>query len=196
MRDKHGLRRDASVILISAGGFGIGQVDEVLASLLQLRHPAEIVTVCGQNEELKARVDRLAGDVPAASRVTLKAVGYTTAMDEYMAASDFVVGKPGGLTMSEALACGKVFVVVNPIPGQEAQTPITSSKRGPRSAATTCRSSRTKSTVCSMTLSGSRACGKRFAVWHAREQPMKSSPNSNRSKACLDEPMGVRPALP
>ena len=60
MRDKHGLRRDAIVILISAGGFGIGQVDEVLASLLQLRHPAEIVTVCGQNEELKARVDRLA----------------------------------------------------------------------------------------------------------------------------------------
>ena len=40
-------------------------------------------------------------------------------MDEYMAASDFVVGKPGGLTMSEALAYGKVFVVVNPIPGQE-----------------------------------------------------------------------------
>jgi processive 1,2-diacylglycerol beta-glucosyltransferase len=119
MRDKHGLRRDAIVILISAGGFGIGQVDEVLASLLHLRHPAEIIAVCGRNEELKARVDRLAGDVPAASRVTLKAVGYTTAIDEYMAASDFVVGKPGGLTMSEALACGKVFVVVNPIPGQE-----------------------------------------------------------------------------
>ena len=119
MRDKHGLRRDAIVILISAGGFGIGQVEEVLASLLQLRHSAEIIAVCGRNEELKARVDRLAGDVPAASRVTLNVVGYTTAMDEYMAASDFVVGKPGGLTMSEALACGKVFVVVNPIPGQE-----------------------------------------------------------------------------
>ncbi len=119
MRDKHGLRRDAIVILISAGGFGIGQVEEVLASLLQLRHPAEIIAVCGRNEELKARVDRLAGDVPAASRVTLKVVSYTTAMDEYMTASDFVVGKPGGLTMSEALACGKVFVVVNPIPGQE-----------------------------------------------------------------------------
>ncbi len=119
MRDKHGLRRDAIVILISAGGFGMGQVEEVLASLLQLRHPAEIIAVCGRNEELKARVDRLAGDVPAASRVTLKVVSYTTAMDEYMTASDFVVGKPGGLTMSEALACGKVFVVVNPIPGQE-----------------------------------------------------------------------------
>ena len=36
-----------------------------------------------------------------------------------MAASDLVVGKPGGLTTSEALASGLVFVIVNPIPGQE-----------------------------------------------------------------------------
>ena len=40
-------------------------------------------------------------------------------MDELMAASDIVLGKPGGLTTSEALARGLVFVVVNPIPGQE-----------------------------------------------------------------------------
>jgi processive 1,2-diacylglycerol beta-glucosyltransferase len=36
-----------------------------------------------------------------------------------MAASDLVVGKPGGLTTSEAMARGLVFVVVSPIPGQE-----------------------------------------------------------------------------
>ncbi len=36
-----------------------------------------------------------------------------------MAASDIVLGKPGGLTTSEALAKGLVFVIVNPIPGQE-----------------------------------------------------------------------------
>jgi processive 1,2-diacylglycerol beta-glucosyltransferase len=36
-----------------------------------------------------------------------------------MAASDLVLGKPGGLTTSEALAKGLVFVIVNPIPGQE-----------------------------------------------------------------------------
>jgi processive 1,2-diacylglycerol beta-glucosyltransferase len=36
-----------------------------------------------------------------------------------MAASDILLGKPGGLTTSEALAMGLVFVIVNPIPGQE-----------------------------------------------------------------------------
>ena len=119
MRDKHGLRRDATVILISAGGFGMGRVEELLLSLLQLRRPAQVVTICGQNEELKARVDQLASAVPADSPVSIKVEGFTSKMDEYMAAADFVVGKPGGLTMSEALACNLVFVVVSPIPGQE-----------------------------------------------------------------------------
>ena len=36
-----------------------------------------------------------------------------------MAASDLLVGKPGGLTTSEALARGLALVIVNPIPGQE-----------------------------------------------------------------------------
>ena len=43
MRDKHGLRRDSIVILISAGGFGMGQVEEFLASLLQLRRPRRLL---------------------------------------------------------------------------------------------------------------------------------------------------------
>ena len=36
-----------------------------------------------------------------------------------MTASDIVLGKPGGLTTSEALAKGLAFAIVNPIPGQE-----------------------------------------------------------------------------
>jgi processive 1,2-diacylglycerol beta-glucosyltransferase len=46
-------------------------------------------------------------------------VGYTTEMDEYMSASDLLLGKPGGLTTSEALAKGLPLVIVNPIQGQE-----------------------------------------------------------------------------
>jgi processive 1,2-diacylglycerol beta-glucosyltransferase len=51
--------------------------------------------------------------------VRIKVLGYTTEMDELMAASDILLGKPGGLTTSEALARGLVLVIVNPIPGQE-----------------------------------------------------------------------------
>ena len=51
--------------------------------------------------------------------MTVKPVGYTQEMDEFMSASDLVVGKPGGLTTSESLAKGLVLVIANPIPGQE-----------------------------------------------------------------------------
>src|SRR3954469_15889434 len=40
-------------------------------------------------------------------------------MDEYMAAADILISKPGGLTTSEAMARGLPMCVVNPIPGQE-----------------------------------------------------------------------------
>jgi processive 1,2-diacylglycerol beta-glucosyltransferase len=51
--------------------------------------------------------------------VNFKLIGFTNQMDEYMSAADVIVGKPGGLMTSEALAKGLVFVIVNPIPGQE-----------------------------------------------------------------------------
>ncbi len=48
-------------------------------------------------------------------------MGFTTDIDELMAAADLVVSKPGGLTTSEALARGAAMVIVNPIPGQESR---------------------------------------------------------------------------
>jgi len=119
MRAKHGLAPDRTTILLSAGGFGVGSVDALVNSLLPLQHRAQIVAVCGRNEELKKRLSRLAARIKSDATVTLKPFGYTKEMDELMTASDIVIGKPGGLTTSEALAKGLVFVIVNPIPGQE-----------------------------------------------------------------------------
>jgi len=46
-------------------------------------------------------------------------VGFTTEMDQYMAAADLLVGKAGGLTTSEALARHLPMALIEPIPGQE-----------------------------------------------------------------------------
>lgn len=119
MRAKHGLKRDLTTILISAGGFGVGPIERLMTSLLELRHPAQVVAICGRSEPLKRRLDALAARLAPTHPVALKVHGYTTEMDEFMAASDLVVGKPGGLTTSEALARGLAFCIVNPIPGQE-----------------------------------------------------------------------------
>ena len=40
-------------------------------------------------------------------------------MENYMAAADVVVGKPGGLTVAEVLACGRPLLVTRSLQGQE-----------------------------------------------------------------------------
>lgn len=119
MRRKHDLIPDTVTILVSAGGFGVGPIHHLIRSLLDLQHPAQIVVICGRNQELKASLDSMRAEFSDKESVSVHLVGYTNEMDEYMAASDLIVGKPGGLTTSEALAKGLIFVVVNPIPGQE-----------------------------------------------------------------------------
>jgi processive 1,2-diacylglycerol beta-glucosyltransferase len=82
---------------------------------------AQVVAIAGKSEELKTRLDRLAKKVStgAHTQVHLHPVGFTKQMDEYMAAADILISKPGGLTTSEAMARGLPMCVVNPIPGQE-----------------------------------------------------------------------------
>jgi processive 1,2-diacylglycerol beta-glucosyltransferase len=120
MREKLGLRQDITTILLSAGGFGVGPMEHILKSLISdMRSPAQVVALCGRNQKLKHRIDHLAASLSSDRQLSIKTVGYTTAMDEYMSASDILLGKPGGLTTSEALAKELIFVIVNPIPGQE-----------------------------------------------------------------------------
>lgn len=119
MREKFGLDKNKLTIMVSAGGFGVGNVEYLLQALSDLQTPAQILAICGRNEELKTKLEKLSKETLNNERVTFNPIGFTREMDEYMSASDLIVGKPGGLTTSEALAKGLIFVVVNPIPGQE-----------------------------------------------------------------------------
>jgi len=116
MRAKFGLDPELPTIILSLGGFGVGKIDDMIASLRSIKVPVQILAMCGKNEELKAKLERSS---TKDETVKIIPVGYTKEMDEYMSASDLIVGKPGGLTTCEALAKGLGFVIVNPIPGQE-----------------------------------------------------------------------------
>ncbi len=119
MRKKYGLEQNRTTILVSAGGFGVGKIENTLTALADLKTPAQVIAICGKNEELKIKLEKLSAELMQKSEVIFKPIGFTKEMDEYMSASDLIVGKPGGLTTCEALAKGLIFVVVNPIPGQE-----------------------------------------------------------------------------
>ncbi len=113
-RTAMGLDRNRATILVSAGGFGMGPVESLVRAVQQVRHPVQVVVICGRNAALERRLKALP-DVAHPMHV----VGYTTEMDKWMAAADLLVGKAGGLTSSEALARGLILVIVNPVPGQE-----------------------------------------------------------------------------
>jgi len=119
MRAKHGLDQNRLTILLSAGGFGVGSIEPLIEAVKPLDHPAQVVAVCGRNEELRKRLAKSAAKIKPTDNVHIKPIGYTQEMDEYMTAADMVLGKPGGLTTSEGLAKGLAFVIVDPIPGQE-----------------------------------------------------------------------------
>ena len=102
-------------ILLVGGGFGWGPMEGMFDVILDLPPSVQVLAITGRNERLRAELNRLAHGKE--SRVKIH--GFTDQMDLFMAASDVLVGKSGGLTTSEAMARGLPMVVYRPIPGQE-----------------------------------------------------------------------------
>jgi len=110
-----GLNPEKPVLLLSAGAYGVGPTEFMVERMLNLNSDAQTVVICGHNDELKQRILQLVDN--KSSR--FKVLGYTDEMYKLMKMADIFIGKPGGMTTSEAIACGLPMCVVSPIPGQE-----------------------------------------------------------------------------
>lgn len=118
LRDKHGLHRDMPTVLVMGGGHGL--IGKQFKSVLQsddLAVPVQFVFVCGRNEKLKQQLEEELGGEKTRHRVMV--TGFVDHVHELMALSDLIVTKPGGLTVSEALALELPMMLYKPIPGQE-----------------------------------------------------------------------------
>jgi len=111
----------ATILLLSAGGYGIGPVEQLVKDLVALQKPWQIVAIAGKAAKVCKRLEEIARGAGklASGAARLVAVGFTKEMDKYMAAADLLVGKAGGLTTSEALARSLPMALIEPIPGQE-----------------------------------------------------------------------------
>lgn len=119
-RAQLGLNPEITTVLISAGGYAIGPVERLVKDLLELNRPWQVVAIAGKSEKTRARLAGIAAASAQRGGVTrLHVVGFTREMDRYMAAADLLVGKAGGLTVSEALARELPLAIIEPIPGQE-----------------------------------------------------------------------------
>jgi processive 1,2-diacylglycerol beta-glucosyltransferase len=88
---------------------------DVCRSLIDLPRPAQLLFVCGRDDQLRHALEQLA---PGAAK-PIHVFGYVRDIPQLMALSDLMVSKAGGVTTAEALAAELPMVIVNPIPGQE-----------------------------------------------------------------------------
>ena len=101
-------------VLVTSGGFGHGPMTRIVRSFAGVPD-VELTVVCGASEKLAARVAREA----EASGVVARVLGFEKDMAARIAEAHVVVGKAGGLTVTETLTAGRAMVIASAVPGNE-----------------------------------------------------------------------------
>src|SRR5262249_35451584 len=92
-----GLPLEGSVILVSGGGGGVGDLSGAVEEALSFVPVSQVVCLCGRNDDLRAQ---LAARFGGNARVRVE--GFTERMPDWLAAADVLVHSTGGLTVLEA----------------------------------------------------------------------------------------------
>lgn len=109
------LRPDEPLTLLNGSGIAVQRVRAIAQELLRHRVPGTLLIAAGRNGRLLSALD----DLEATAHTQLRILGPQPSLDPLIAASDLVIGKAGGLTVSEVLARGVPMVIPTPVPGQE-----------------------------------------------------------------------------
>jgi len=105
-------------VLLLSGGEGIEDLPALLGSFSGFRGELNLVAIAGKNASLREACQNFASR-HASSRLLVRALGFVENMADWMAVSDIVVTKPGGLTLFEALALGRPLLLLPARGGQE-----------------------------------------------------------------------------
>lgn len=108
---------DSSIptLLFMAGSFGVRSVRAMYEEINALEFPLQCIVITGKNPKLYRQLEMLAENSPHKTKL----VYFTSHVEKYMHAADLLLTKPGGLTLSEALASDLPMAVFGAIPGQE-----------------------------------------------------------------------------
>jgi UDP-N-acetylglucosamine:LPS N-acetylglucosamine transferase len=99
-REALGLPAAGPVVLVSGGGWGIGDLARAVEVALSIPD-VTVACLCGTNAALRARLSETFAAEP---RVRVE--GFTEQMCEWLAAADVLVHSTAGLTVLEAQMCG------------------------------------------------------------------------------------------
>jgi 1,2-diacylglycerol 3-beta-galactosyltransferase len=104
-RQRLGLDPELATGVVMFGGFGSRRMETIARELAQVHLPAQMILLCGRNEELRKRL--------AAMRLPFPhhVAGFTEDVPRFMRLADFFIGKPGPGSISEALVAGLPLIV-------------------------------------------------------------------------------------
>ncbi len=113
IREQLGLDKGLFTVLIAGGGFGVGPIRQIAENIDNLKIDLQVMVVCGHNKVLLKQLKAVNFSHK------FKIFGFINNMHELMPASDVIISKSGGLTVSESMAKNLPMIVIKPIPGQE-----------------------------------------------------------------------------
>ncbi len=113
-RDRLGIDTCRPAILITGGGYCIG-IRDALQRIVEADVSCEVLIAASHSGHCKTDLEQLAGDCPFPVHIYRNNIDMPT----LLRAADMVIGKAGGLSVAEALACGRPFLAISCLGGQE-----------------------------------------------------------------------------
>lgn len=113
-----------TVLFFGGGELGLGKSKtlSIFECLVKNFQNVQVIAISGKNETLKNNLQKIVTE--SNRNQDIKILGFTDRVAEFMAISDLVVTKPGGLTSTEALVSNLPLLIINPIPGQEEENAV------------------------------------------------------------------------
>ena len=113
LREALGWAPDRRTVLVLGGGGGMGPIEDIAMEIAGACPQVQMALITGRNERLRSKLESHTWPIPT------HIYGFTDQMPALMHASDVLVTKAGGLSVSEGLACGLPMVIYTVVPGQE-----------------------------------------------------------------------------
>jgi processive 1,2-diacylglycerol beta-glucosyltransferase len=104
-RRELGLPEDGRMVVVSGGGWGVGDVLGAVREFIRVPEASSIVVLAGRNEQLAQKLRRTFESEPR-----VHVYEFTDKMPELLAAADVLVHSTGGVTCLEAMAAGTPVV--------------------------------------------------------------------------------------
>ncbi len=100
-----GLPQDGRMVVVSGGGWGVGDIEGAVRELCEADGIGCVVCLAGRNDQLRARLSRVFEGEPR-----VHVYGFTEKMPDLLTAADALVHATGGVTCLEAKATGTPVV--------------------------------------------------------------------------------------